>query len=64
MRSHLFTLRVWPEDLGDGRVEWRGRIHHAATSETHSFRDWEAMLGFLKSTLDLPATWDGQEKEK
>jgi hypothetical protein len=23
--SQLFTVRLWAEDLGDGRIEWRGR---------------------------------------
>jgi hypothetical protein len=23
--SHLFTLRLWPEALGEGQPEWRGK---------------------------------------
>ncbi len=23
-RTHLFTVRVWREDLGEGQTEWRG----------------------------------------
>ena len=63
-RSHLFTLRVWPEDVEDGSTEWRGRIQHTASSETVYFRDWESMLAFLKNTLDTTATGDGREEEK
>ena len=24
--SHLFTVRLWSEDLGDDQVEWRGQV--------------------------------------
>jgi len=24
--SHLFMLRLWPEDLGSGQTDWRGSI--------------------------------------
>ena len=37
-RSHLFTLRVWHEDLGDGRQEWRGKLHHVANDDVTYFR--------------------------
>ena len=23
--SHLFTIRLWQEELGGGQTEWRGR---------------------------------------
>jgi hypothetical protein len=54
-RSHLFTVRVWPEEMGDGSTEWRGKVQYATNGETLYFRDWEAMLGFLLGTLDGPA---------
>jgi len=72
-RSHLFTIRVWPEDVGAGagangaRVEWRGRIQYAANSETHYFRDWDSMVAFLSGMLDSsgaqrePREVDGDE---
>jgi hypothetical protein len=25
-RSHLFTVRVWREDLGHSQTEWRGEV--------------------------------------
>jgi hypothetical protein len=43
----LFVLRLWPVQLPDGRVEWRGRLHHAQTNETRYFRDWPALIPSL-----------------
>ncbi len=55
-RSQLFTLRVWPEGLDEGRVEWRGKIQHVVGGETLYFHDWEAMMSFLLQTLEIPVT--------
>ena len=38
--SHLFTVRLWPEDLGAGQVQWRGQVQHVLSGEVHYFRDW------------------------
>lgn len=45
--SYLFTVRVWPEALGGGTVEWRGRVQHVETGETRYFRQWQALVDFL-----------------
>jgi hypothetical protein len=45
--SHLFTVRVWVEDLGDGRSEWRGKVQHVISGETRYFRDWTTLIAFL-----------------
>lgn len=37
---HLFTVRLWPEDLGAGQVQWRGQVQHVLSGEVHYFRDW------------------------
>jgi hypothetical protein len=50
-RSHLFTLRVWHEDLGDGRQEWRGKLHHVANDEVTYFRGWAALLPVVLAML-------------
>ena len=50
-RSRLFTVRVWVEDLGDGRGEWRGKLQCVATGETRYFREWPALLVFLSEML-------------
>ena len=41
--SYLYTVRLWPEDLGDGAWEWRGVVKLVATGEEHSFREWEGL---------------------
>jgi hypothetical protein len=50
-RSYLFMLRFWPEDMGDGRIEWRGQIKHVLSGETSYFRDWSALLAYLEQHL-------------
>jgi hypothetical protein len=50
-RSHLFTVRVWLEELGDGQVEWRGQVQHVMSGQTRYFRDWSTLLAFLQGML-------------
>ena len=47
--SHLFTVRLWPEALGPGSVEWRGKVTHVFSGEARYFRAWQTLLGFLVS---------------
>jgi hypothetical protein len=49
-RSELFNVRVWREDLGAGRIEWRGKVEHVLSGETRYFRDWRVLLDFLQET--------------
>jgi hypothetical protein len=51
-RSHLFTVRVWPEEIEGRQLEWRGKIQYAANGETLYFRAWDSMLAFLQQTLE------------
>ena len=46
-RSQLFTVRVWREDLGDGRDEWRGKAQHILSGEARYFRDWQTLVTFI-----------------
>lgn len=48
-RTHLFTVRVWLEDLGDGRVEWRGQVKHVLSGEARHFRDWATLAKHLSA---------------
>jgi hypothetical protein len=36
--SHLFTVHLWAEDLGDGQTRWRGQVNHVLSRETQWFR--------------------------
>ena len=50
-RSHLFTVRLWLEDLGDGRTEWRGQVQHVLSGEVRYFRDWPTLITLLLEML-------------
>lgn len=50
-RSHLFTVRLWPEVLGDGQIEWRGQVRHLPGGETRYFREWSVLIAFLQDVL-------------
>ncbi len=50
-RTHLFTVRLWLENLGDGQTEWRGEVHYVVSGEKRYFRDWTALITFLQATL-------------
>jgi hypothetical protein len=49
--SQLFMLRVWVEDVGDGRFEIRGQAKHVPSSETAYFRKWSTLQAFLTRRL-------------
>lgn len=46
--SHLFTVRLWREDLGDDQVEWRGQVTHVLSGEAHYFRCWDQLGLYLE----------------
>jgi len=49
--SHLFTLRLWPEEIGSGQSEWRGKVQSVSTGEAHYFREWETLISHLLRML-------------
>ena len=53
-RSQLFTLRMWVEETGEGRTEWRGKLQRVVDGETLYFREWDALLHFLNEALASP----------
>ena len=48
-----FTVRIWLERVGAGKTEWRGRIQHALSGETHYFREWNSLIDQVQSMLQL-----------
>lgn len=50
--SQLFTLRLWPEELGDGSVEWRGQVQHVTSGRQRTFREWPALVAAVQEMLD------------
>ena len=50
-QSQLFMVRMWPEPLDGGQVEWRGRVDHVASGEGYPFRDWARLIVCLEKML-------------
>lgn len=44
-------VRVWLEDLGDGKTEWRGQVKHVLSGEAQYFRDWFILIRILQEML-------------
>ena len=55
-RSQLFTIRLWTEELGNGEVEWRGKVQHATSGEAHYFRDWPTLVALLVEMAQSDST--------
>jgi len=55
-RSHLFTVRLWAEETGDGQTEWRGRVQHVTSGEAYYFRDWPTLITYLLQLLPQAKT--------
>lgn len=51
IRTHMFLVRLWNEELGDGESEMRGRLQDVSSGETSYFRDWEGLVEGLKKML-------------
>jgi len=49
--SQLFTVRLWAEDLGDGQIEWRGKLQHVTSGQARYFRDWPVLIALLQMML-------------
>ena len=52
--SELFTVRLWQEDLGDNRTEWRGKVQHVQKGEAFYFREWSMLIAALLKMLQEP----------
>ncbi|HSD82710.1 MAG TPA: hypothetical protein VLG46_02570 [Anaerolineae bacterium] len=48
VHAQLFMLRMWREELGEGRIEWRGKVQHVTSGEVRYFRDWPALIACLQ----------------
>jgi len=53
-RSHLFTVRVWQEELGNGEKEWRGKVQEVHSGEVCYFREWPTLVTALLKMLSEP----------
>lgn len=58
---HVFIVRLWIEDLGEGKTEWRGQMKHVMSGEVKYFRDLSTLEEHLK--IMLPITMDNESVE-
>ena len=52
--SHLFTVRLWWEELGNDQAEWRGKVQDVTSGEARYFRDWPTLIAFLQAVPPHP----------
>ena len=63
-RSHLFTVQLWQEELGQGQTEWRGKAQHVSSGQVHYFREWPKLILFLQTMLSTLETDTQSEQEQ
>lgn len=64
-RSHLFTIRMWEEEIGLDTTEWRGKVQLVSSGEVRYFREWTTLIPLLQIMLSQvePDQSDRQEAE-
>jgi hypothetical protein len=50
-RSHLFTVRMWEEEVSSGQSEWRGKVQLVSSGDVRYFRHWSALASLLITML-------------
>lgn len=50
-RTHLFMVRVWYEQPGESKTEWRGQLKHVLSGEVRYFRNWTTLVEQMKLFL-------------
>jgi hypothetical protein len=50
-RKHLFSVRVWLENSGDGQMEWRGKVQYVPNGEVRYFRGWPSLAAMMQAML-------------
>jgi len=50
-RSHLFTVRLWREEIGSDASEVRMQVRHVLSGETRYFREWSDLVDYLQRAL-------------
>jgi hypothetical protein len=51
LTSHLFTVRIWREEMGESHIEWRGKVQHALSGEARYFREWAELIAFVREQV-------------
>ena len=58
-----FIVRVWLEDLGKGKTEWRGRVQDVQNGQVRFFRGWERLTTTVLEML-ANRTCDARDASK
>lgn len=51
LRSYLFAIRVWEEEIRAEQTEWRGKVQLFTTGEVRYFRTWAQLQPLLLTML-------------
>jgi hypothetical protein len=51
-QAHLFTVRLWQEEQGDGKPEWSGRAQDIANGGTEQFQGWPGLVAALTHLIE------------
>ena len=49
--TQMFAMRVWAEEVENGRFEIRGTLKHVLSGETHHFRDLAALNQLIEHAV-------------
>jgi hypothetical protein len=60
-RTHLFLLRMWPEEVGREQIDWRGSVQHVISGEVRYFREWRTLEAFVDGLLEGSGTEEAHE---
>jgi hypothetical protein len=45
------VIGVWREELGEGCIDWCGKVQHALTGEARYFREWAELIAFMRQRV-------------
>jgi hypothetical protein len=64
-RTHLFTVRLWLELLGEGCAEIRGEVRHVLSGRRRYVRDWPTLKAFLdECVVEGDSSWINPEPDE
>ena len=67
-RLHLFSVRLWREQVDHERSEWRGQVKNASTGDVRYFRNavslYDALLVLLNNPVGATEENRGSREEE
>ncbi len=51
-QTHLFMVRIWLEDMGESKTEYRGKVQHVLSKEVRYFRGWSMLIMVLHELIN------------